>query len=202
MVYEPGQVRNIFPYINFTPAWFLLGGPADGNEAQVIKEQYPEISVIGIEPNPEAFEYQLSHRFPGLLLPLALSDSAGIAKFHDGNIRCGRLTEGGERTVELVTLDALDARYGPFQDSILWLDIEGSEMKALQGATKLLAEKRILLMNIEIIEDERSGFPTLLNKFTEWLKPYGYEVAHAWNCGPLGPGEVCRYRRDVIYRLA
>lgn len=209
MVYQPGQVSHIFSHIDFDPEWFILGGPADGDEAQVFKEKYPRTQVIGIEPNREAYDYQTKAKFPGVLLPYALSAASGRSSFQPNTIRSGWVVgegEGGpgqisepEYEVDLISLDDLDSKYGPFRDAVLWLDIEGQEMSALLGAARLLSEKRIRLMNLEIIE-ERKGATVEIDRFTSWLAECGYVYAGDWNVGLLSAGG--RLRRDVIFKVA
>lgn len=199
MVYEPGQVRNIFPYLDFDPKWFILGGPADGNEAQLFKEKYQSVSVIGLEPNREAFRYQTEVGFPGVLLPYAIGDYNGRGSFLPCTIRGGGLRDNGNYEVDVVTLDALHESHGPFEDAVLWLDIEGHEMEALRGADLLLREKRIRVMNLEIIENRR-GITTLFDSFASYLNDRGYEYAGHWNANALSAGPDARYRRDTVWR--
>ena len=52
--------------------------------------------------------------------------------------------------LETTTIDTIDAEHGPFDNAILWADIEGAEMKMLQGATKMLTEQRIQCIYLEI----------------------------------------------------
>ena len=199
MTYEPGQVKNIFPYIDFKPGWFILGGPADANEAQVFHERYPEAKILGIEPNKEAFEYQQNAGFPGTLLPYALGPACGVAFFHPNTIRSGWIDKelgSSNYEVEMVTLDSLDQKYGPFQNTVMWLDIDGEdqEIGVLRAATSLHYVK---LMNIEVIED-RHGQTTKFDRFVSLLSQRGFRYAGDWNCGVLSAAG--RYRRDTIWK--
>ena len=208
MVYASGQVKNIFPYINFEPKWFLLGGPADGNEAQVFHEVYPDTKILGIEPNQEAFKFQTDFGFPGTLLPNALSSTNCSGRFQPNTIRSGWIvaqgkspptqTDAVDHPVEIITLDTLDREFGPFSEAILWIDIEEAEFKALEGANKLLQEKRIRLLNIEIIEPNLETNHEL-ERFIQYLGEFGYKKVGEWNAGPLSPGPISRLRRDVIF---
>jgi FkbM family methyltransferase len=204
--YCPGQVSSIYPHINFVPKWFILGGPDNGDEAQVIKRDYPNVSVIGLEPDRACYDFQVASQFPGTLIQKGLWSSAGThGLFTTANggvllsVPYGRNYPLSYK-VETTTLDQLDSEYGPFIDGILWLDIEGSEMDALQGGEKLLSRSDgIRLMDIEIIEEHMKDETKLLDVFKSYLGQFGYGVAGMWNCTPLG-GVADRFRRDVVFR--
>lgn len=155
--YQDGQVRRMFPHMRGID-WFILGGPADGNEAQLIKQEFPHVNVIGIEPNIEMYQFQLEQGFPGVILNSALWSCETRRKFvvPNGNNRCGSLVkyQADDETIEVetATLDKLSELYGPFDNCCLWLDIEDAELECLSGAEKLLSERRIKVINIEIVE--------------------------------------------------
>lgn len=215
-VYAPDQVKNIFPYIDFDPKWFILGGPSCGNEAQVFHEQYPDTKIIGLEPNLEGFRYQCEQGFPGEIYPWGISIESGVGWFQPNTIHSGWLFNGkidsehaaqviaNEKPYRSVTisLDNLDAFSGPFHQVILWLDIdgEGQELAALRGAVYLLSLHRFKLINLEIIEPDSSGKTPNLDRFKEYLGSFNYELAGTWNEGSLGNEPESRYRRDTIWK--
>lgn len=185
-IYCPGQVANIFPYIDFVPEWFLLGGPADGDEAQVFHAKYPQAQAIGWEPNPALYDYQLEAGFPGILRKCALwSDTHDVGV---GVLRLGESPDEQQRNrtsslvraythagyqAELATLDQMERIHGPFLNAVLWLDIEGSELAALQGGTKLLARGTVRLINLEVFSDQEASLGS-------FLAIYGYYEAGRW----------------------
>lgn len=201
MIYEPGQVRNMFPYIDFQPSHFILAGPANGNEGQIFHEVYPSVPIIGLEPHQGGFQYQVQEQFPGMLLPMAIGQSVEMSGMRPSVIGQGKLVDmpGSAYLVPVVTLEWLNCYFGPFQDAILWMDIEGSEMPALVGGRDLLQGGSIRLMNIEIIETAELGMEAELNRFKDYLDPLGFEVVKEWNCEFLS-SKKDRYRRDVIFR--
>jgi FkbM family methyltransferase len=183
LVYCPDQILEICPYLIREPQWLLLGGPADSNEAQTAVRQWPEISGIGIEPSKGLRQWQLENDWPMKfpLLPYALAESCREATFQNSysNWRSGTLLDrelGEKETVETITLDSLAAQYGPFNDAILWLDIEGYEYKALQGAEELFRRKSVLLVNLEITE--------ILQETTQqieaWMDNRNFRCRHKW----------------------
>lgn len=203
--YSPDNLATVILHVpkGLTPKWLLLGGPADGCEAQKARIQWPSIRIIGIEPNPEAYEWQLKNGWPSdcPLLLYALADSCGQdieLVYEPGKLRnasCDPDSLKGNRgnpsavyrKAETISLDYLDWRYGPFEDAILWLDIEGSEYKALQGAKYLIERRAFVVMNLEM----QNRVPGLMEGIPALLSPYGYHAVQEWNAS-----ESCR---DRIY---
>lgn len=186
MTYSPGQAKELFKYICKDPEWFLLGGPADADEAQTMMKQYPKINVLAIEPSAAMCDWQMDNGFNGRhLLHFALSDINSTSERI-------RIIRGCERqstmvrdrpnvpwtAVDTITLDSLDIMYGPFDRAVLWLDIEGMEYRALIGATKLLERGAIDLMNIEFMPEER---PEETRLTEELFKKYKFNLVHTWN---------------------
>jgi len=73
------------------------------------------------------------------IVPLAISDRAGRARFATGaSAAMGGLSEEGAIEVETTTLDALRVTIPP--PSFIKMDIEGAEHSALSGARSLLRD--------------------------------------------------------------
>jgi len=152
--YETGQVRNIFPFIHRGIQQFILGGPADGDEAQLLCKEFPWIKATGFEPNLQWYEYQRSADFPGELRTEALLDVVGESYFTEGsNLRSSRVADEGAQAIKTVTLDSLFAP-APVGSIALWIDIEHSEMKALRGADTLLNDGSIDVLMVEAMYEE------------------------------------------------
>lgn len=184
--YSPENMNTVVPYLPRTPKWLLLGGPADAREAQTAIELWPEIKVIGVEPNPEAYAWQLEHGWPkehGPLIEAAVSNKPGFLEISapSGFLRSGRVTEPGNGiVVPSVIWDELDKQYGPVTDAVLWMDIETHELEGLQGATGLLERRAIILINIELQT-------RMLSKNIEiqrLLDHYGFKTVKDWNDSP------------------
>lgn len=188
MAYAHRQVENVFPYMDGVRQ-FLLAGPADGDEAQILHAKYPDVKIWGFEPNVRWLRHQLEIGFPGTLLNYALWHTPGILELQinpgengDRSASVCRQRSGSIQRVEARTLDDLSAEYGPFEDALLWLDIEGAELGALRGAANLLS--RVLVLNVEIFADE-TGPGALLRAhgFSE-VKRWGEHRQHGrhwWN---------------------
>jgi FkbM family methyltransferase len=209
VVYDPGQVENIYPHLNFDPEWFLLGGPADANEAQCLRQKFPDLAIVGFEPNPRFYRLQVARAFPGLLLPFALWEERKAMEIrtvdneegeHQEH-RCASLTVYAKHpavrqsiSVEARMLDDLSEEFGPFRQAILWIDIEESELQALRGAQKLLAAGEIRLINAELSQER-------LPPVAELLKEYGIREVGRWNANTVRTDDG-RFRHwwNVIFR--
>lgn len=172
--------------------WFLIGGPADGNEAQVIRRRFPMVKIAGFEPNPKFLAHQ-RRVFPGILHGCALWDeddttltlripkgatglSGSVCRPQDApdistTLTVGRIPVTGR------TLDSLSEQHGPFTNAVLWLDIEYAERAALKGATRMLEAGQVLMVNVETYAHRT------LNEIVEFLYPYGLRLRRVWNVG-------------------
>ena len=210
IVYEPKQIENIYPFIDFEPGWFILGGPADACEAQEMRKKYPNICIIGFEPHPELYNVQLARGFPGRLLPVALWEDSRelilrtVVDQPKGPWQDRRASSVNKFTssvgrevcrVKATTLDTLSSEYGPFEDAILWIDIEEAELYALRGAAGLMATRQIRLINAEV-DDQH------LRPIAELLAQFGIREVHRWNANTRIIQNKPRYDWwNIIYKL-
>lgn len=183
MTYNPGQFNVVAKHLNQEPKWLILGGPSDGNEAQCAKSLWPDINILGLEPNERAIDWQRGHKWPkGCdLLQCAIADFEGHTSIRipPNNLRCASLMldRAGElEEVNVTTINALSGIY-PFQDAILWLDIEGFEYEALVGASRLFDNKQVLLVNVEILQ-RRTEATRNIHRF---LRSYNFRLRETWN---------------------
>lgn len=195
MIYEPGQVKSIFPYVAEDIKAFVLGGPADGDEAQLFHEQFPSVAIYGFEPNLDYYRHQLAVGFPGKLEQAALSDELSENDFYllgEGAGRSSRLAaeHAPAYRVKTLTIDSL----GLDVPMALWLDIERSELKALEGAVCTFAAGLVRVVLLEILPDAEK--PIL-----EFLDRYDMVEAARVNCHDEydDAGRTVAYRYDGIY---
>ena len=201
-VYNPNQLEQLVPFLTQVPKWLILGGPADADEAQTAVRLWPEIRVLGAEPNPEMYDRQVLHDWPyaHVLLNKAFSDSIGYREmtFPVGSPRCSTFMEGrdGERNlVRTITIDAVVEYYGPVEDVLLWLDVEGHELEALHGAERLFSSGKVLAVNVEVIP-ERAEEMLDVERF---MLRHGMLIAHLWNSGTHYDGDKLHHHHDRVY---
>jgi FkbM family methyltransferase len=146
----------------------LLGAVAAG----------PSGRVIAFEPLPRNLGFLHAHvRLNALdnvtILDLALADVPGRARFATGaTAAMGALSSAGELWVRTSTLDALVQSSVIPPPDVIKMDIEGGELRALQGARHVLARHSPTLL-LATHEDGAHA------ACVELLFELGYE------CGPL-----------------
>ena len=193
MTYKPDQLGSVMPYVRKDATWFLLGGPADANEAQMMHKIRPRMHIIGFEPNVVMYDIQKAQGFPGLLLPVALwsstttlrlgtpNQSSDFLQKHRSSSVC-KFTDPVEYyEVAADTLDSLSAIHGPFVNAVLWIDIESAELEALRGAEGLLSGRHIRTINLETFEWDEPATTT-------YLKQFGFKEVLRWGYGANAEG--------------
>lgn len=157
--YNPGQLLHVAKLLRTPPKWMILGGPSTANEAQTAVVTWPNVRVIGVEPNPRCREWQRANGWPktARLIAGLLSDVPEYTPFYpvagpSGGTVIAHDPDAPAIDVAAFTIDQLDDLYGPLEDVLLWLDVEGSEVPALRGAKNLLASGRVLAVSVEVCE--------------------------------------------------
>lgn len=160
--YKPKQAsEHVLPYLKFAPKWFLDCGPGSGVESLSVLAAYPNIKILAIEPSPIGYEAALKLLNPdkyGIVLINAAiwsEDRSDLLLEKPSQLLCSsffRNAVGDDPAVRVQgrSLDSLDREYGPFEDVLLWMDIEGSEWNALVGARDLLDRRAIKAINLEV----------------------------------------------------
>jgi FkbM family methyltransferase len=153
-----------------------------------------DTTIHAFEPTPELFG-RLQGRYGGdrrlELHRLAVSDRDGTATFHVMGLsvlnsllemapdhetyRTGVKVEANVE-VNTATLDGFCEKAALEHVNVLKLDIQGAEIKALAGAERLLRERRVDLLFIDVcfskIYEGQAYFPEIM----ELLSRYGYRL--------------------------
>jgi FkbM family methyltransferase len=143
-------------------------GACDGGTVKSYKELFPDAIVHGFEPQPIPFGKMSSvaQSFKDVYANnLALSDRKGTTEFFiTAGYASSSLLPGAvsntfvdshtlpqeKITVQLDTLDDFTAEHGIDRIDLLKMDVQGGELAALKGATRLLKENRIGIIYTEI----------------------------------------------------
>ena len=117
----------------------------------------PAGRVLAVEPGPRnarRLTRSVGRRKNVRIRECAVSDSARWAAFAGDGRSDAKITDAGNLLVRTVTLDNLlnTTEHPP---SIVKLDIEGHELPAFRGATRLLSEVRPIL----VVEFHGAGLP-------------------------------------------
>lgn len=178
-------------------------GVGPKTEYLTIKNKFPATRFYGLEANPNTFR-EIEHIFPGIVLPMAVSESGETVKYvvHEQNVMASGLIpydnarDGQEILVPSITLDNFDKRFEAADGILLWMDIEGYELKALQSGMELLRSGRVKLINLEVRPrwNGKSGGCTEL-EIDEFLAGFGYSKIFVYNHYPQSR------HHDAIYLL-
>lgn len=173
--------EHVIPFLDFTPQWFIDCGPGSGVEALEVKEKWPDVNILRLEPSPVGF-IAASRLFPAgdnsRLLNLGVWDfdcKLNLSNPYTLLNSTFRTLDEPESVIEVQvrSLDSLDQEFGPFNDVLLWIDIEGSEMRALSGADNLLGRRVIKAINVEVNgETQYSIHPRLRGHGFSKLRTY------------------------------
>jgi FkbM family methyltransferase len=174
-------------------------GAFDGTNTREFCQVWPRCSVFAFEPVPGAREklLRVAEQFPRQIRPqaFALGKQTGSGEMYVS----GDQSSGGEQSsslmppaatctefpfvsfreskiaVDVVRLDEWASRNGIGRIDLLWFDLQGMELSALEGAGDLLDEVKAIhceVQNIALYE----GAP-LYPKLAEWLRRRGFKVS-------------------------
>lgn len=159
--YGSHEIELAAKYLTPESICILLGGHI-GSIAIPLSKRCKHLEVF--EPNPESFKWlsintAINECNNVTLHNYAVSDNEGELKFivHEGNSGASRRTPaqrfepvafetGNEIRVRTKVLDSLYATQSP---DLIFMDIEGSEYFALNGAQDLLSRTRALIMEFD-----------------------------------------------------
>lgn len=134
------------------PKWFILIGIGKGQEIPLVREMWPECKLVCCDPLPyhckKARDAGLVAN--GELHQLAIWSHTGILEMHCGyefDARASAYSIIGGMPDEIMlqcqceTLDFLEQRTGPWEDTLLWIDAEGSEYEIIKSSNVLTTGK-------------------------------------------------------------
>lgn len=148
--------------------WALYDvGVGPKTEYITLKKAIPNLKIFGTEPDPRQYKnvQPTFENLGGVLKKYAVTDETQKFKdiYLDPNNTGGTsfLRQYKQKVrVELITLDKLDTLFGNQENIILWMDIEGYELKALKSGMDLLRSKRVKLINLEVSKTRKDLIPS------------------------------------------
>lgn len=172
-------LQDILGYIDPNSVKVVLDvGSRDAKEAITMKEVFPIAKVYAFECNPAAIklcEQNIDSLNDIILVPKAVSDVNGKVDFFaidpektvtsraDGNIGASSLFIANPAfpyekysqtkiTVDSIRLNGWAEEVGVRDIDILWIDLQGAELKAFQGMDTLLLRTKIIFTEVEFKE--------------------------------------------------
>lgn len=146
------------------------------------------------------------------LLPMALTDRTGEMTFYDtprvitrGYACLENVSAPADRIphkVQVTTIDSFCTERAIARIDFLKLDIEGSELPALRGATRMMAARAlpVILVETTLTGTDRST----TEEIDRLLRTAGYRSFHVERNGSLRPIDVLsrkQLREDIIWKL-
>jgi FkbM family methyltransferase len=182
-------------------------GSRDAEVSVALKRAFPHARVFAFECNPPAIELcRRNIAASGLdditLIPKAVSDSNGTLDFFaidpiktvtphaDGNIGASSLFHANPEypheqyhqnkiSVEATTLAQWSAEASVSSVDLVWMDLQGAELKALQGMGELLQNIKILYSEVEF-KPMYLGQP-LFGDIDKFLRKNGFRLHGKFN---------------------
>lgn len=179
-----------------------------GDVTAIYRDIFPKATIYCFEPFPESFE-KLSQLANGgfiRLYQIALCESDGGVKLQVNSDRSSnsllpRPQSGtkyyssksqnvGQIEVETRALDTFCDGEGISEIDILKLDVEGSEIKVLTGASKKLANQQIRLIFTEVMFVSHYEGGCLFHEVSAFLRQYGYTLFNLYNLKRARNGQL------------
>jgi FkbM family methyltransferase len=169
-------VREVEGYIDRkAPALILELGSRDAQVAILFKRYFPNASVYAFECNPPAIELcrhniAISGLKDVILIEKAVSDEQGEVDFYAvdkrrmENIGASSLypaspsnPEGTLNAQQRIKVDAVTLKQWTDENNVkaidlLWMDLQGAELKALKGLGELIRQVRFIYTEVEYQE--------------------------------------------------
>lgn len=152
------------------------------NEASTLKAVYPEMAIYGCEPNLETCRKRTD--YPGQLISAAIRNYSGVCQLHlHGNPDMASVFPRCSLSVKTpcLTLDCFDSMWGHPEDVLLWMDIEGAELEAIEGGGELLRSGRVKWINVELRSTLIAMGEAGENQVEEALQNLGYVLVKKYN---------------------
>ena len=167
----------------------LEAGACDGTDTVRFARQWPGAVIHAFEPIPALYAEVRSRteQLPGVrLYPLALAGQAGRVTMHvhdpgpGGNRGTSSLLphpspRAWQTEVQAATIEEWAAAEGVDRIDLMWLDMEGVELDALNAAGPVLGTVTAVCMEVSR-EPYRPGTP-LYGEIIAWMAEHGFRVA-------------------------
>jgi FkbM family methyltransferase len=186
-------------------------GVQDGRSTIEYVETFPNAKIFAFEPDDANYTTSIvalqPHQNRVVLNQLAISKDSGSSPFfvntHSGThsllpIGGQRYWDGREstvatRAVQTITLDDFSEANDVSVIDILKMDIQGAELDALTGASRLLTAGNIRLITLEVEFQELYRAQPLFWDIGAFLRRFGYGLYALYDChfSPKNANTLC-----------
>lgn len=180
-------IRDLEPFLYGKRITYIDVGAFEGDVISALIDSSITVRTAHlIEPNPKTFErlsgkrQEFSRVHDLHLHNVAASDAPGHLSFIDDASMSRVLPNEGKRsdelTVQAITLDELADSYQLNHISLLKIDVEGHELRVLDGAQKILKSQCVDFIYIEAGMDRGSNELTYYRDIEDALTKHGYGI--------------------------
>ncbi|MBI3517054.1 MAG: FkbM family methyltransferase [Proteobacteria bacterium] len=175
-------------------------GANHGQSTEIYRVLFEGSTIHAFEPQRAAFE-TMKRRIGGLervyLNQIALGEQVGSAQLHVTThaesssllplnadswwAQALDIRQSGTETVAVDTIDRYCAERAIAAIDFLKLDVQGFEPECLRGAARMLAERRIGVIQAEIVYHRIYQRATRFTDIETLLDPYGYRLYTLFN---------------------
>jgi len=161
----------------FQPTGAIDGGAFQGDWTKTFWNIWPTVPSLMIEPQPNQNDalLKLASWVPGsLYLQCAIADSNGKLQFslEETNSRLGGEASKNSIEVDVRKLDIVVEELA-FKPNLLKLDLQGFELKALDGCAERLSQFEVVIMEVSIL---RIGDVPIFHEIDQYMTVRGYRV--------------------------
>jgi FkbM family methyltransferase len=195
----------------YQPGVVIDGGANVGDWTRMARSIFPKAEFHLIEPQPTCHPLlrDLVARAPGMNLHPVVVTRPGVDRVEmiGGGEKGGGtgawVAEAGENAAGRIecpatTLDSLFAdRVTTADRALLKLDLEGHELTALDGATRLLQAVEVILTELQFYEIHGNGRP-VFTEVVNYLRDRGFEL-YDFACLSQRPRDMRLRMGDVVF---
>lgn len=176
------------------PRHIIDVGANYGGWSRVAKSIFPATNILLLEPQIEMrpFLDKFCAQNPGSSwIQAAAGAKAGDLEFtiwddHQGSAflspEVRAMTRHTQyRPVPVITLDSIIAEQTFPMPNLVKIDVQGFEMNVLQGATRLLQQTEMFIVEVRFTDPE--GKRPTFYRVIEWMEAYGYHIHDLFDIG-------------------
>lgn len=191
---------------------FECGG-ADGEDSAILARLFHRGTVFTVEASTREFEI-LSRRIAGIpnirAFNMLISDKTEERTFYLFNADIGRNTlalppgslskDFTPVSIPAAPIDAWAAERGVDRLDLFWLDMEGYELKALQGAENMLRTAKVVYAEVSDVRQHDQPEACRFDELRDWLARRGFVVERELRPWVNGGGNVLFVRKEISQR--
>ncbi len=164
----------------FVPIAAIDGGAYQGDWAAEFWSVFPGVPVWLVEPQPGCQDglNRLLTLHPGSrVIPSALSAEQGTSAFVLAETNSG-LSSGGQDSANVIRvpterLEDLLIAWAGLQPNLLKLDLQGHELKALQGAESRMSQFEVVILEVSVL---RIGDVPIFHEVNKFMEDHGFRL--------------------------